>query len=92
MAQLRVNIIKKSFDIKESLTIFIVNSIADMWTPYSKTFVGGSIYLSNNFLCFGSNVRDLVNLVIPLKIIKVNYTNKSYIFVYQLLFKINYHF
>uniref|UniRef100_A0A1B0B5L1 Rab-GAP TBC domain-containing protein n=1 Tax=Glossina palpalis gambiensis TaxID=67801 RepID=A0A1B0B5L1_9MUSC len=43
---------------------------ANLWTPYSKSYVGGSIYLSNNFFCFSSDVKDFVSVVIPLKVIK----------------------
>lgn len=46
--------------------------LANLWTPYSKSYVGGSIYLSNNFFCFSSDVKDFVSVVIPLKVIKVN--------------------
>ncbi|KAL7734779.1 hypothetical protein ACLKA6_011065 [Drosophila palustris] len=43
---------------------------ADIWTPYSKRFHAGYIYLSPNFFCFRSDVKDLVSLVIPMKTIK----------------------
>lgn len=43
---------------------------AYVWTPYNKKFVSGNIYLSTNFLCFGSDVADLVSLVIPLRTIQ----------------------
>lgn len=45
---------------------------ADIWTPYSKRFHSGCIYLSPNFFCFRSDVKDLVSLVIPMKTIKVS--------------------
>lgn len=44
---------------------------ANLWTPYTKRYNAGSIYLSENFFCFKSDVKDLVGLVIPLRIIKV---------------------
>lgn len=44
---------------------------ADIWTPYSKRFNAGYIYLSPNFFCFRSDVKDLVSVVIPMKTIKV---------------------
>ncbi|XP_034483767.1 TBC1 domain family member 9 isoform X2 [Drosophila innubila] len=43
---------------------------ADIWTPFSKRFHAGYIYLSPNFFCFRSDVKDLVSLVIPMKTIK----------------------
>ncbi|KAH8365778.1 hypothetical protein KR093_004369, partial [Drosophila rubida] len=43
---------------------------ADIWTPYSKRFHAGYIYLSPNFFCFRSDVKDLVSVVIPMKTIK----------------------
>lgn len=45
---------------------------ASLWLPYTKRNASGSIYLSQNFMCFKSDVRDLVSLVIPLKLIQVN--------------------
>ncbi|KAH8286218.1 hypothetical protein KR054_004832, partial [Drosophila jambulina] len=44
---------------------------ANIWTPYSKRFNAGYIYLSPNFFCFRSDVKDLVSVVIPMKTIKV---------------------
>ncbi|XP_017843403.1 TBC1 domain family member 9 isoform X2 [Drosophila busckii] len=43
---------------------------ADIWTPYSKRFHAGYIYLSPNFFCFRSEVKELVSVVIPMKTIK----------------------
>ncbi|KAH8360288.1 hypothetical protein KR200_000539 [Drosophila serrata] len=43
---------------------------ANIWTPYSKRFNAGYIYLSPNFFCFRSDVKDLVSVVIPMKTIK----------------------
>ncbi|XP_037933596.1 TBC1 domain family member 9 [Teleopsis dalmanni] len=43
---------------------------ANLWTHYSKRFASGYIYLSANFFCFRSDVKDLVSLVIPMKNIK----------------------
>jgi len=45
---------------------------ANIWTPYSKRFNSGFIYLSPNFFCFRSDVKDLVSVVIPMKTIKVS--------------------
>ncbi|KAH8379816.1 hypothetical protein KR009_007362, partial [Drosophila setifemur] len=42
----------------------------NIWTPYSKRFNSGYIYLSPNFFCFRSDVKDLVSVVIPMKTIK----------------------
>lgn len=43
--------------------------IANLWTPYTKRSAGGNIYLSQNFMCFKSDVQNLVSLVIPLRVI-----------------------
>ncbi|XP_063983611.1 TBC1 domain family member 9B isoform X2 [Diachasmimorpha longicaudata] len=40
---------------------------ATLWTPYDKHHVWGKIFLSQNYLCFESRVRQLVSLVIPLR-------------------------
>ncbi|XP_015111408.1 TBC1 domain family member 9 [Diachasma alloeum] len=40
---------------------------ATLWTPYDKHDVWGKIFLSQNYLCFESRVRQLVSLVIPLR-------------------------
>ncbi|XP_055912363.1 TBC1 domain family member 9 isoform X1 [Eupeodes corollae] len=42
---------------------------AKLWTPYAKRYVSGNIYLSTNFLCFKSDVMDMVSIVVPLKTI-----------------------
>lgn len=44
---------------------------ANLWLPYNKRYATGNIYLSQNFMCFSSEVRGLVYLVIPLRIIQV---------------------
>lgn len=44
---------------------------ASIWLPYTKRNATGNIYLSQNFMCFKSDVKDLVSLVIPLKLIQV---------------------
>lgn len=44
---------------------------ANLWLPYNKRYANGNIYLSQNFMCFSSDVRGLVYLVIPLRIIQV---------------------
>ncbi|BES97863.1 GRAM [Nesidiocoris tenuis] len=43
------------------------NMEAALWTPYSKSFVRGMIFVSQNYICFESKVKDLVKLVIPMR-------------------------
>ncbi|XP_073840072.1 TBC1 domain family member 8/9 isoform X1 [Musca autumnalis] len=43
---------------------------ANLFTPYSKRYVPGNIYLSTNFICFTSDTKGFVSVVIPLKVIK----------------------
>lgn len=38
-----------------------------LWTPFNKQHVWGRLYLSSNYICFASRVRDLVTVVIPLR-------------------------
>lgn len=38
-----------------------------LWTPYNKQAVRGKLYLSPNYICFESRVKNLVCLVIPLR-------------------------
>lgn len=45
---------------------------ANLWLHHSKRHANGTIYLSQNFLCFKSDVKDWVSLVIPLKNIRVS--------------------
>lgn len=49
-----------------------------LWLPYSKQHVWGKMYLSSNYICFESQVKFLVSLVIPLRemsvLEKVNFT------------------
>jgi len=40
---------------------------ATLWTPYNKRHVWGRMFLSQNYLCFESRVKNLVSLVIPLR-------------------------
>ncbi|XP_012275102.1 TBC1 domain family member 9 [Orussus abietinus] len=40
---------------------------ATLWTPYDKRNVWGKIFLSQNYMCFESRVKQLVGLVIPLR-------------------------
>ncbi|CAB3361215.1 Hypothetical predicted protein [Cloeon dipterum] len=49
-------------------------SDATLWTPYNKHHVWGTLYLSQNFVCFDSRVANLVTLVIPLR--EVNLVEK----------------
>ncbi|XP_034948646.1 TBC1 domain family member 9 [Chelonus insularis] len=44
---------------------------ATLWTPYNKRDVWGRIFLSQNYLCFESRVRQLVSLVIPLREVRL---------------------
>ncbi|XP_074093659.1 TBC1 domain family member 8/9 isoform X2 [Cotesia typhae] len=44
---------------------------ATLWTPYNKRHVWGKIFLSQNYLCFESRVRQLVSLVIPLREVRL---------------------
>uniref|UniRef100_A0A1L8DMP1 Rab-GAP TBC domain-containing protein n=1 Tax=Nyssomyia neivai TaxID=330878 RepID=A0A1L8DMP1_9DIPT len=43
---------------------------ANLWTPYNKKYVSGCIYLSQNFLCFRSDIKRLVSIVICLRNIR----------------------
>ncbi|XP_059613417.1 TBC1 domain family member 9 [Phlebotomus argentipes] len=43
---------------------------ANLWTPYNKKYASGNIYLSQNFLCFRSDVKRLVSVVICLRNIR----------------------
>lgn len=38
-----------------------------LWTPYDKKKKWGRLYLSQNFICFDSRVKNLVRLTIPLR-------------------------
>ncbi|KAL4714146.1 hypothetical protein ACJJTC_008500 [Scirpophaga incertulas] len=38
-----------------------------LWTPYNKKDNWGRLYLSQNFICFDSRVKNLVRLTIPLR-------------------------
>lgn len=42
-----------------------------LWTPYNKQAVRGKLYLSPNYICFESRVKNLVCLVIPLRLLQV---------------------
>ncbi|GAB0096899.1 TBC1 domain family member 8 [Sergentomyia squamirostris] len=42
----------------------------NLWTPYNKKYVSGCIYLSQNFLCFRSDIKRLVSIVISLRNIR----------------------
>ncbi|XP_052872523.1 TBC1 domain family member 9 [Anopheles cruzii] len=45
---------------------------ASLWAPYAKKHITGVLYLSQNYLCFKSEVASAVALVIPLsKIVSV---------------------
>lgn len=51
---------------------------ASLWLHHSKRHANGTIYLSQNFLCFKSEVKDLVSLIIPLKSIRVSHCVGEY--------------
>ncbi|KAB7494763.1 TBC1 domain family member 9 [Armadillidium nasatum] len=38
-----------------------------IWAPYKKNFVSGILYISSNFICFGSKVNNLLSVVCPLR-------------------------
>ncbi|XP_064478180.1 TBC1 domain family member 9-like isoform X2 [Ornithodoros turicata] len=40
-----------------------------LWTPYNKQHVWGKLYLSSNYICFESRVKNLVSVVIPLRML-----------------------
>ncbi|XP_071954671.1 TBC1 domain family member 9-like isoform X2 [Antedon mediterranea] len=42
-----------------------------LWTPYNKTHVMGKLYISQNYMCFSSRVKDLARVVIPMREISV---------------------
>lgn len=44
---------------------------ANLWMHSNKRYAHGTMYLSRHFLCFKSDVRDWVSLVIPLRNITV---------------------
>lgn len=45
---------------------------ANLWLHHSKRHASGTVFLSQNYLCFKSEVKDLVSLIIPLKSIRVS--------------------
>lgn len=44
---------------------------ATLWTPYNKRHVWGRMFLSQNYLCFESRVKNLVSVVIPLRDVRL---------------------
>ncbi|XP_077527429.1 TBC1 domain family member 8/9 isoform X2 [Haemaphysalis longicornis] len=42
-----------------------------LWTPYNKQTVRGKLYLSPNYICFESRVKQLVWLVVPLRLVQL---------------------
>ncbi|GIY50100.1 TBC1 domain family member 9 [Caerostris extrusa] len=38
-----------------------------LWTPYNKQYAWGRMFLSSSYICFESQVRLLVSLVIPMR-------------------------
>ncbi|KAJ8049699.1 TBC1 domain family member 9 [Holothuria leucospilota] len=42
-----------------------------LWTPYNKSYVSGTLYLSNNYICFSSKIVNLVHLIIPMREVTV---------------------
>lgn len=51
---------------------------ANLWLPFVKRYAGGKIYLSQNYMCFKSDVKSLVSLVIPLRVIQVVFLRHLY--------------
>ncbi|XP_033221070.1 TBC1 domain family member 9 isoform X2 [Belonocnema kinseyi] len=43
---------------------------ATLWTPYNKKHIWGKIFLSQNYLCFESRVKQEVSVVVPLRDVK----------------------
>lgn len=48
---------------------------ANIWMHHNKRHASGMIYLSQNFLCFKSDVKDMVSVILPLKNIRVSETH-----------------
>ncbi|XP_071853495.1 TBC1 domain family member 9B-like isoform X3 [Apostichopus japonicus] len=42
-----------------------------LWTPYNKSYANGTLFLSNNYICFSSKVARLVHLIIPMREVTV---------------------
>ncbi|XP_015790455.1 TBC1 domain family member 9 [Tetranychus urticae] len=38
-----------------------------LWTPYNKQHVWGKLFLSTNYICFGSRTPQSVSLIIPMR-------------------------
>ncbi|XP_060086343.1 TBC1 domain family member 9-like [Ylistrum balloti] len=47
------------------------NTDCTLWTPYNKQNVWGRLYLSQNYICFASRVRELVSIVMPTREIQL---------------------
>lgn len=46
---------------------------ASLWLPYTKRYASGTIFVSQHFLCFRSEIKDQVSLVIPFNTIQVDF-------------------
>lgn len=53
---------------------------ATLWTPYSKRYVWGKIYLSQNYLCFESRVNIFLKLINCKHELIINFTWYLYLF------------
>ncbi|XP_071477877.1 TBC1 domain family member 9-like [Diadema antillarum] len=47
------------------------NIPCSLWAPYNKTQISGIMYLSRNYICFASRVKNLVQVVIPMREVTV---------------------
>ncbi|XP_030849072.1 TBC1 domain family member 9B isoform X2 [Strongylocentrotus purpuratus] len=42
-----------------------------LWAPYNKSNIGGTMYLSRNYICFASRIKNLVHVQIPMRDVTV---------------------
>lgn len=42
-----------------------------LWTPFNKAHMWGILYLSSNFICFGSRISGLCSVIIPMREVSV---------------------
>lgn len=55
--------------------------VASLWLPYAKRYVSGTIFVSQHFLCFKSEIKDEVSLVIPFNTIQVSFWFSSVLWI-----------